>query len=171
MLLRIHFVDCRWTLGVLLYEMLARCFPISYSVLMSRTNDLALQNGLPPFYDTDTNKMYGRILHDPVHYPEDMSANAREIIAALLQKDPSKRLGLSGAEEIRKCSFFTKIDWNKYGYDCVRSRPSLTSHDIIDFWLRRSNHHGSPVLYVFILSFLPFSPSLKMVDALTEWRQ
>ncbi|KAF9511053.1 hypothetical protein BS47DRAFT_1347211 [Hydnum rufescens UP504] len=81
-----------WTLGVLLYEML---------------------NGLPPFYDTDTNKMYGRILHDPVHYPEDMSANAREIIAALLQKDPSRRLGLSGAEEIRKCSFFTKIDWNK----------------------------------------------------------
>ena len=78
--------------------------------------DWLLQNGLPPFYDTDTNKMYGRILHDPVHYPEDMSTNARDIIAALLQKDPTKRLGLSGAEEIRKCGFFAKIDWNKYGH-------------------------------------------------------
>ena len=69
-----------------------------------------LWNGLDPFYDTGTNEMQGLVLHDPVYCPENMSTNARDITAALLQKDPTIRLGLGGAEEIRKCSFFAKID-------------------------------------------------------------
>ncbi|TFK65974.1 Pkinase-domain-containing protein [Pluteus cervinus] len=82
-----------WTLGVLLYEMMT---------------------GLPPFYDENVNTMYQRILSDPLHFPHDIPSDARSIMTALLQRDPSRRLGANGAEEIKRHSFFAKyIDWNR----------------------------------------------------------
>jgi len=70
--------------------------------------------GLPPFYDEDVETMYKRILNDPLRFPEDMSQDARSIIAGLLSRDPATRLGANGAEEIKRHPFFSKaIDWNK----------------------------------------------------------
>lgn len=58
--------------------------------------------------------MYQRILSDPLHFPGDMSEEARGVISALLQRDPSRRLGNSGGEEIKRHAFFTRhIDWNR----------------------------------------------------------
>jgi len=82
-----------WTLGVLLYEMMT---------------------GLPPFYDENVNTMYQRILTDPLNFPPDMSSEARSIMTGLLQRDPTKRLGANGAEEIKRHPFFARYtDWNK----------------------------------------------------------
>ncbi|KAK0444214.1 kinase-like domain-containing protein [Desarmillaria tabescens] len=82
-----------WTLGVLLYEMMT---------------------GLPPFYDENVNTMYQRILTDPLHFPPDMSAEAKSVMTGLLQRDPSRRLGANGGEEIKRHPFFAKyIDWNR----------------------------------------------------------
>ncbi|KAF7313798.1 Non-specific serine/threonine protein kinase [Mycena chlorophos] len=82
-----------WTLGVLLYEMMT---------------------GLPPFYDENVNTMYQRILTDPLNFPPDMSSEARNVMTGLLQRDPTKRLGAHGSEEIKKHPFFSKyIDWNR----------------------------------------------------------
>lgn len=82
-----------WTLGVLLYEMMV---------------------GIPPFYDENVNVMYQRILQDPLTFPEDMGAEARSVIAQLLQRDPSKRLGANGGEEIKRHPFFARhVDWQK----------------------------------------------------------
>jgi len=81
-----------WTLGVLLYEMMT---------------------GLPPFYDEDVNHMYQRILNDPLLFPDDMQADAKSIMTGLLNRDPTKRLGVNGGEEIRRHPFFKSIDWNK----------------------------------------------------------
>ncbi|KAJ7768354.1 kinase-like domain-containing protein [Mycena metata] len=82
-----------WTLGVLLYEMMT---------------------GLPPFYDENVNTMYQRILTDPLNFPLDMPSEARSVMTGLLQRDPSKRLGAHGSEEIKKHPFFAKyIDWNR----------------------------------------------------------
>jgi len=81
-----------WTLGVLIYEMLT---------------------GLPPFYDQDVNKMYQRILQDSLRFPEEMSPEAKAIISALLRRDPLERLGVNGADEIKRQPFFSAIDWNK----------------------------------------------------------
>ncbi|KAJ7905036.1 kinase-like domain-containing protein [Mycena leptocephala] len=82
-----------WTLGVLLYEMMT---------------------GLPPFYDENVNTMYQRILTDPLNFPLDMPSEARSVMTGLLQRDPLKRLGAHGSEEIKKHPFFAKyIDWNR----------------------------------------------------------
>lgn len=82
-----------WTLGVLLYEMMT---------------------GLPPFYDENVNTMYQRILTDPLNFPPDMSSEARSVMTGLLQRDPTKRLGANGGEEIKRHPFFAKyIDWNR----------------------------------------------------------
>ncbi|KZT25592.1 Pkinase-domain-containing protein [Neolentinus lepideus HHB14362 ss-1] len=82
-----------WTLGVLLYEMMS---------------------GLPPFYDENVNVMYERILNDPLQFPPDISREAMSIITGLLQRDPTKRLGANGAEEIKRHPFFSRyIDWQK----------------------------------------------------------
>jgi serum/glucocorticoid-regulated kinase 2 len=82
-----------WTLGVLLYEMMT---------------------GLPPFYDENVNTMYQRILSDPLNFPPDMPSEARSVMTGLLQRDPARRLGVNGGEEIKRHSFFSKyIDWNR----------------------------------------------------------
>ncbi|TFK47364.1 AGC/Akt protein kinase [Heliocybe sulcata] len=82
-----------WTLGVLLFEMMS---------------------GLPPFYDENVNVMYERILNDPLQFPPDISREAMSIITGLLQRDPAKRLGANGAEEIKRHPFFSRyIDWQK----------------------------------------------------------
>ncbi|KIJ60779.1 hypothetical protein HYDPIDRAFT_138719 [Hydnomerulius pinastri MD-312] len=82
-----------WTLGVLLYEMMT---------------------GLPPFYDENVNTMYQRILTDPLVFPSDMPAEARSVMTGLLKRDPARRLGTNGGEEIKKHPFFAKyIDWHR----------------------------------------------------------
>ncbi|KAG8935804.1 AGC protein kinase Gad8 [Tulasnella sp. 418] len=82
-----------WTLGVLLYEMLT---------------------GLPPYYDENTNEMYRKILHEPLRFTDEIKADARSLLTGLLTRDPSARLGVNGAEDIKRHPFFLKhVDFKK----------------------------------------------------------
>ncbi len=58
--------------------------------------------------------MYQRILTDPLIFPHDISHDAKSVMVGLLQRDPSRRLGAGGADEIKRHPFFAKhVDWNR----------------------------------------------------------
>ncbi|KAG5456306.1 MAG: kinase-like domain-containing protein [Olpidium bornovanus] len=97
-----------WTLGILLYEMLT---------------------GLPPFYDEVVNQMYVKILQQELRFPDEVSPSARSLLSGLLARDPNRRLGARGAEEIKAHPFFQEIDWQKLMAKKVQPsfRPSVQS--------------------------------------------
>ncbi|KAJ2300836.1 Serine/threonine kinase [Coemansia sp. RSA 2706] len=82
-----------WAFGVLIYEMIL---------------------GTSPFHGEDENEIFDSILEDEILYPVRMSRDSVFICQALLEKDPSKRLGSSpsDAEDIMKHSFFAGVNWD-----------------------------------------------------------
>ena len=76
--------------------------------------------------------MYQRILSDPLLFPQDMPHDAMTLITGLLQRDPAKRLGSNGAEEIKRHPFFSKhIDWNRCVADsCCYSHADMRMSEI-----------------------------------------
>lgn len=84
-----------WTVGILLYEMLA-----SY----------------PPFTDPD-NPMttYENIIEGRINFPAHISLAARNLIAKLLHRRPTRRLGVTmgGAELIKSHVWFKDMKWSR----------------------------------------------------------
>ncbi|XP_057419673.1 phototropin-2 isoform X2 [Lotus japonicus] len=82
-----------WTLGILLYEMLY---------------------GRTPFRGKNRQKTFSNILYKDLTFPSSIpvSLAARQLINALLQRDPASRLGsTTGANEIKQHPFFREINW------------------------------------------------------------
>lgn len=81
-----------WSFGTTLYEMLV---------------------GIPPFYSTNVQEMYDKILNAELVIPERFaSVEAQDILARLLERDPKKRLGSKSSDEIRNHPFFADINWD-----------------------------------------------------------
>mmetsp|Transcript_1439 Transcript_1439/g.2042 ORF Transcript_1439/g.2042 Transcript_1439/m.2042 type:complete len:768 (+) Transcript_1439:80-2383(+) len=81
-----------WTLGVLIYEMIA---------------------GYPPFYASKPMKTYAKILHAHVKYPTHFSNGAVDIIRRLLNRKPSERFGVThgGPGLVRQHKWFKHFDF------------------------------------------------------------
>eukprot|EP00479_Gromia_sphaerica_P013959 TRINITY_DN804_c0_g1_i5.p1 TRINITY_DN804_c0_g1~~TRINITY_DN804_c0_g1_i5.p1 ORF type:complete len:366 (+),score=74.24 TRINITY_DN804_c0_g1_i5:239-1336(+) len=81
-----------WTLGVLIYEMLA-----SY----------------PPFYDEDPLKTYAKIMQGNPYYPRHFTKDAVLLIKGLLESKPTQRLGViqGGVDRIKQHAWFEGYDW------------------------------------------------------------
>jgi len=81
-----------WTLGILIYEMLA---------------------SFPPFFDKDQLSTYRKIINGKVRYPKYISPEAKDLISRLLTLRQTKRLGVikGGADRIRISSWFSRFDW------------------------------------------------------------
>ena len=82
-----------YLLGVLLYEMVV---------------------GTPPYYSNNREQLFNNIQRGKLILTKTLSDETKSLIQALLQRDPSKRLG-SGkgdAEEIKQHSFFNGTNWD-----------------------------------------------------------
>lgn len=77
-----------------------------------------------------TDKMYAKILNDPLMFGPEFSAEARSILTGLLNRDPTRRLGVNGADEIKRHSFFNKhIDFKLLSAKKIQPpfKPSVAS--------------------------------------------
>jgi len=83
-----------WSLGILIYEMMI---------------------GLPPFYNREQNQnlMFKWIREKDVSFATKIpiSDDAKDIILGLLAKNPDKRLGTRGVDEIKNHKWFKNTDW------------------------------------------------------------
>ena len=116
-----------WSLGILIYEMLY---------------------GFTPFFNLDKDRMYDLIINGSISFPEyytnnenneeenqieyNISEEAKSLINKLLEKDPGKRLGREGLEEIKKEPFFYGIyfdEINKKRYKALFI-PDINEKDL-----------------------------------------
>merc|ERR1719233_1642980 len=82
-----------WTLGILVYEMLA-----SFS----------------PFYDDQAIGIYRKIIKGHMRFPRTFSTNSKDLIKSFLKSKPTRRLGIlhdGDINKIRKMEFFNGFSW------------------------------------------------------------
>ena len=80
-----------WSLGCIIYEMMT---------------------GLPPFYTKDRKQLFNEIKNTELEIPKMFSPECKDLVQKLFIKDPTKRLGSNGAEEIMSHVWFTGVDWD-----------------------------------------------------------
>lgn len=82
-----------YCLGALLYEMLT---------------------GLPPFFSSDRQIMFTRILQDPLTLPNYLSPSVCELLEGLMTKDAFTRLGSKGGiNEVKAAQWLVGVPWDK----------------------------------------------------------
>ncbi|XBW34656.1 hypothetical protein QEN19_000223 [Hanseniaspora menglaensis] len=85
-----------WSLGVLIYEMLA---------------------GFTPFYDSNTLKTYDNILNATLKFPssKNFTPHVIDLLTRLINRDLSQRLGnlQNGVEDIKNHIWFQEVNWVK----------------------------------------------------------
>ncbi|RHZ09430.1 hypothetical protein DYB31_011906 [Aphanomyces astaci] len=68
--------------------------------------------GLPPWYTRNRQKLFDRVRHAPLTFPNYVSAPAQSLIAGLLNRNPVERLGNANVSEIKSHPFFASIEWD-----------------------------------------------------------
>ncbi|CAJ0949131.1 unnamed protein product, partial [Mesorhabditis belari] len=85
-----------WSLGVITFELLTGCSPFTVDQGANSSKDIAK-----------------RILSKKVPFPKNMDVEAKNFIAALLEKQLEKRLGYKGVHELKSHPFLREINWEK----------------------------------------------------------
>lgn len=79
-----------WGLGMLVYEMMT---------------------GLPPWYTTDRTRLFRRLKSAPLDIPTYFSQSSATCVSALLERNPRRRLGVTGIRAAMEHEFFRSISW------------------------------------------------------------
>jgi len=85
----------RWSLGILIYEMLC---------------------GYTPFWDSGSPlKIYENILRGRVKYPAYIHQDAQNLLERLITADLSKRLGnlYGGSKDVKSHPWFAEVTWDR----------------------------------------------------------
>ncbi|KAJ0104826.1 hypothetical protein Patl1_19570 [Pistacia atlantica] len=83
-----------WSVGVILFELIV---------------------GIPPFNAEHPQQIFDNILNRKIPWPsvpDEISAEAQDLIDRLLTEDPHLRLGAGGASEVKQHIFFKDINWD-----------------------------------------------------------
>ena len=125
-----------------------------------------------------TDKMYQKILTDPLVFGPEIGSEARSILTSLLDRDPTRRLGVNGAEEIKKHPFFEKhIDFKKLLQKKIQPpfKPSVSSPVVCSTMVPPTSKSFTRLLYrmyqTLILSLRRKHPLIAMSMVLTSLRQ
>ncbi|KAI0068805.1 hypothetical protein BV25DRAFT_1791490 [Artomyces pyxidatus] len=105
-----------WALGVITYEFLY---------------------GAPPFHDETPEKVFENILSGHIEWMDeyvDYSREARDFMERLLTLDPTRRLGVNGAEEVKAHPFFAGIEWDKVTTTEAAFIPQVTDPESTDYF-------------------------------------
>ncbi len=106
-----------WTLGVLIFEMLA---------------------AYPPFYDEDPMRTYSKIVESQYTFPSHFSHAAKSLISKLLVTRPSQRLGCTaeGCTAIKEHEWFKPINFEDLYHSRVKAPyipPVSSKTDVSNF--------------------------------------
>lgn len=95
-----------YSLGVIIHEMLS---------------------GIFPNYNGDIAKQWRGYEDNDIKISKGISKSARSLIQGLLNKDPSKRLGVRSIEDIKSHKWFREVDWNDIKAKSITPpfRPSI----------------------------------------------
>lgn len=109
-----------WAVGVIMFEMLIGSPPYN-----GNTPDEIFENILKDRKDTEVS----------VGYQEDqISPEADSLIKSLLARDPDKRLGANGCEEIKQHPFFQGVNWQALRSEEPPFVPSLKNLTDSDYF-------------------------------------
>ncbi|CAD8073895.1 unnamed protein product [Paramecium sonneborni] len=99
-----------WTLGCIIFEMIT---------------------GMPPYYSNQRSELFEQIKFSFPKYPQSLSSVLKNLLEGLFQKQPEKRLGYNGAQEIKSHPWFEKVNWDYILQKKVEApfRPKLTSEE------------------------------------------
>jgi serum/glucocorticoid-regulated kinase 2 len=126
-----------WALGTLVFEMLT---------------------GLPPYYDTNVQRMYHKILHEPLRFPKGdrlaLSENATNLLRGMLERKVPNRLGCGpgGTAEMKVAPFFKPLDMarvtNKEYTPEFKPPASTSQTDVRNFDTEFTNEQAADSLVV-----------------------
>lgn len=79
-----------WGLGMIVYEMMT---------------------GLPPWYTTDRQQLFRRLKSAPLDIPSYFSPASADFVNALLERNPRRRLGVTGIRVAMEHDYFKSVSW------------------------------------------------------------
>ena len=97
-----------WTLGILIYELIA---------------------GIDPFTDSDPMNIYRKVLSGRIVYPKGFDKNAKSLVKHLVVADLSKRYGnlKNKAQDVKNHRFFDNINFNM----CLQKKISAPYKPVV----------------------------------------
>lgn len=98
--------------------------------------------GFPPFNDDTPDKVFHNILYNDIQWPNlppekfksYCSDSAKDLIEKLLIKDPNRRLGNGGSEEIMDHEYFNDIDWDELFHEDASFVPETEDPESTDYF-------------------------------------